>query len=201
MLWLKGCYCILSGLGNLQCMAVWPATTDTTNIIVRDVGSPNSVAGCIVSCQHHSACTSQWRHNERDGVSNHQPRDCLLNRVFSRRSKKTSNLRFTGLCEGNSPVTGELSIPRASNAENVSIWWRHHGTTLFFLYSHRKRTLSVYALLERSRCIIYNEIMIHPYFYHTCMVTVCSLCKCVRACVCIGRSKILHMEVLSFRLY
>ena len=32
----------------------------------------------------------------------------------------------TGLCEGNSPVTGEFPTQRASNAENVSIWWRHH---------------------------------------------------------------------------
>ena len=54
------------------------------------------------------ALTLQWRHNERDGVSNHQPHDCLLNRVFKHRSKKTSNLRATGLCEGNSPVTGEF---------------------------------------------------------------------------------------------
>ena len=29
-----------------------------------------------------------WRHNGRDGVSNHQPHDCLLNRSFRRRSKK-----------------------------------------------------------------------------------------------------------------
>ena len=29
----------------------------------------------------------RWRHNERDSVSNHQPRDCLLNRLFRRRSK------------------------------------------------------------------------------------------------------------------
>ena len=47
----------------------------------------------------------QWRHNERDGVSNHQPRYCLLKRLFRRRSKKTSKLRVTGLCEGNYPVT------------------------------------------------------------------------------------------------
>ena len=26
--------------------------------------------------------TLQWRHNERDGVSNHQSHDCLLNRLF-----------------------------------------------------------------------------------------------------------------------
>ena len=47
--------------------------------------------------------TLRWRHNGRDGVSNHQPHDCLLNRLFRRRSKKTSKLRVTGLCEGNSP--------------------------------------------------------------------------------------------------
>ena len=68
-----------------------------------------------------------WRHNGRDGVSNHQPHDCLLNRLFRRRSKKTPKLRVTGFCAGNSPVTGEFPAQRASNAENVSIWWRHHG--------------------------------------------------------------------------
>ena len=69
----------------------------------------------------------QWRHNEHDGVSNHQPYGFLLNCLFMRRSKKTSRLRVTGLCDGNSPVTGEFPSQRASNAENVSIWWRHHG--------------------------------------------------------------------------
>ena len=69
----------------------------------------------------------QWRHNGRDCVSNHQPHHYLLNRLFRRRSKKTSKLRVTGLCACNSPVTGELHTQRASNVENVSIWWRHHG--------------------------------------------------------------------------
>ena len=68
----------------------------------------------------------QWRHNQHDGVSKNQPYDCLLDRLFRRRSKKTSKLRVTGHCEGNSLVTGEFPAQRASNAENVSIWWRHH---------------------------------------------------------------------------
>ena len=68
----------------------------------------------------------QWRHNGRDSVSNHQPRECLLSRLIRRRSKKISKLRVTGLCAGNSPETGEFPAQRASNAENVSIWWRHH---------------------------------------------------------------------------
>ena len=72
----------------------------------------------------------QWRHNGHNGASNHQPHDCLLNRLFRRRSKKTSKLRVTGFCAGNSPVTGEFPAQKASNAENVSNWWRHHGLTL-----------------------------------------------------------------------
>ena len=32
----------------------------------------------------------------------------------------------TGLCAGNSPVTGEFPAQMSSNAGNVSIWWRHH---------------------------------------------------------------------------
>ena len=72
------------------------------------------------------SCTLQWRHNERDGVSNHQPHDWIPNRLFKRRSKKISKPRVTGLCEGNSPMTGEFSAQSACNAGNVSIWWRHH---------------------------------------------------------------------------
>ena len=69
----------------------------------------------------------RWRQNGSDSVSNHQPHDCLLNRLFRRRSKKTSKLRVTGLCARNSPGTGEFPAQMASYAENVSIWWRHHA--------------------------------------------------------------------------
>ena len=74
--------------------------------------------------------TLHWRHNGHDSVSNHQPHDCLLNRLFRRRSKKTSQLNVTGLCVRNSPGTSEFPAQMASNAENVSIWWRHHVSTL-----------------------------------------------------------------------
>ena len=58
-----------------------------------------------------------WRHNWRNGISNHQPHHCLLNRPFRRRSKKTLKLGVTGLCVGNSSVTGEFPAQMASNAE------------------------------------------------------------------------------------
>ena len=53
--------------------------------------------------------TLRWRHNDLDGVSDHQPHGCLLNRLFRRRSKKTSKLRVTGLCVGNSPHKGPVT--------------------------------------------------------------------------------------------
>ena len=50
-----------------------------------------------------------WRHHGHNSVSNHQPYDCLLRRLFRRRSKQTSKLRVTGLCAGNSP--GPVNFP------------------------------------------------------------------------------------------
>ena len=69
---------------------------------------------------------SVGRHNEHDEVSNHRRFECSTNRLSRRRSKKTSKFRVIGLCKGDSPVTGEYAAQRASNAENVFIWWRHH---------------------------------------------------------------------------
>ena len=86
----------------------------------------STLRGNYVRHNWNSPWTLRWRHNGRDSVSNHQPRDCSLNRLFRRRSKKTSKLRVTGLCVANSPGTGEFSAQMASNAENVSICWRHH---------------------------------------------------------------------------
>ena len=51
--------------------------------------------------------------------------------VHSRRTSKIiSKLCVTGLCAGNSPEIGEFPAQMACNAENVSIWWRHHEATL-----------------------------------------------------------------------
>ena len=55
----------------------------------------------------------------------------LLHRLFRHRSKKISKLCFTGLCEGNPPVTGGLPSLRVSNAEDVSIWWHYYEDSNF----------------------------------------------------------------------
>ena len=104
------------------------------------------------SCDPFAHIPLQWRHYGCDGVSNHQPDDCSLNRLFRRRSKKTSKLHITGLCEGNSPVTGEFPAQTASNTENVSIWWRHHA----FMISMRSICLYPFALLQQSTVWLYK---------------------------------------------
>ena len=69
-----------------------------------------------------SALLAHWAGNPPVTVSS------LLNRLFRCVSKETSKpLRITGLCEWN-PVDSPKKL--TSNAENVSIWWRHHGRSL-----------------------------------------------------------------------
>ena len=99
---------------------------------------------------------SEWRPNACDGILNQRRFDCLLNPLSMRRSKKTSRLRVTGLCEGNSPVTGEFPAQRTSNAENASIWWRRYDdqiivySTMFagVLFTNRN-----YLLLDHRQVI------------------------------------------------
>ena len=71
----------------------------------------------------------QWCKSGRDGVSNHRRFDRVLNRLFRRRSMKATKLRVTDLCERNSPVTSDFPAQKASNAENISIWWRYHDVS------------------------------------------------------------------------
>ena len=112
--------------------------------------------------------TLKWRHNGLDSVSNHQPHDCLPKRSFKRRSKKTWKLRVTGLCAGNSPETGEFPAQMASNAENVSIWWRHHehadliaSSCLFYLIS--------ICTLRPFLHLLFDSCTFRRYEYHGAM--------------------------------
>ena len=95
--------------------------------MMRTCNTENDILWSTVSFTQIGWLSVRWRHNDHAGVSNHQPHGCLLNRLFRRKSKKTSKLCVTGLCAGNSPGTGEFPAQMASYAENVSIWWRHHG--------------------------------------------------------------------------
>ena len=112
----------------------------------------------------------QWRHNERDGVSNHRRLNYFLNRLFRRRLKETSKLRVTGLCEGNSPVTGEFPTQSSINAENFSIWWRHCGKCWNYLFvilkGHGMFTTS--SICDLAQLVIPNCILTKVSSTETC---------------------------------
>ena len=98
--------------------------------------------------------TSRWRHNGRDGVSNHQPQDCLLNHLFRRRSKKTSKLRVTGLCAGihrgpmNSPHKWPVTRKMFPFHDVIMFWWVYVADT------HPQSNSSKLPLF--STCIAYR---------------------------------------------
>ena len=115
-----------------------PSMKNNLQSIVENVTSNSQcyTGTCLFYIHIHiNAITLLWRHNGRYNVSNHQPHECLLNRLFRRRSKKTSKLRVTGLCVGNSSGTGEFPTQMASSAVNVPIWRRHHDTV--WMRSHK----------------------------------------------------------------
>ena len=66
--------------------------------------------------------------------------------IYSGADHRNIKARITGLCEGNSSVTGDVPAQRASNAENVSIWWRHHEFEIITLYK------------EENFSICYNDV-------------------------------------------
>ena len=97
----------------------------------------------------------RWRHNDYDSVSNHQPHGCLLNRLFGHRSKKTSKLRVTGLCAGNSP--GPVNSPHKGPVtrkmfpfDYVIMTKRDFGTTNNWIPSERVWGLAL--ILARACC-------------------------------------------------
>ena len=49
--------------------------------------------------------------------------------------RKKTKLCVTGLCKGNTPVTGEFPAQRAINAKNVPIWWHHYELCLWDSYN------------------------------------------------------------------
>ena len=71
----------------------------------------------------------QWGHNERDGVSNHQPHDCLLNRLFRHRSKKTSSFASLAFVRGihrwpvNSPHKGPIKRKMFPFDDIIMVSW------------------------------------------------------------------------------
>ena len=113
----------------------------------------------------------EWCHNEWGGISNHQRFDCLLNCLIRCKSKKTSKLRVTGFCVGNSPVTGEFPAQRDSNLENVSIIWCHHDLQITFFIWHEKSVFCVN--IRKIYILVVPRNFILEFLWHTVLDFLC----------------------------
>ena len=114
---------------------------------------PQVMASCLMA-------SLQWRHNGHVSVSNHQPHDCLLSRLFRPRSKENIKApRHWPLC-GEFTGTGEFPTQIASYTENVSIWWHHHVTSLpeTMLTSHLWGSQIFTWEQLHSKCPIYYPV-------------------------------------------
>ena len=76
-------------------------------------------------------------------------------RLFGRRSKKTSKFPVTGLCAGNSPVTGEFPAQMASNAEKISISWRHRKGVCFHV--------DILSMIYQDICLLLHRHLINKF--------------------------------------
>ena len=73
-------------------------------------------------------------------------------------SKKTSNLHVTGLSEGNPLVTGGFPSQKASNAENISIWWSHHVIAFFIVSTPGNSLTPGRCSSEFSKCNLRTHV-------------------------------------------
>ena len=109
---------ILYGKGGLH-IETYTESYFVTFVTVTDVFSvtKQSMSNCLAP--HYSEVIMSTMASQITSFA-------IVYSTVHRRSKKTSKLRVTGLCEGKSPMTGEPPLPMASYADSVSIWWRHH---------------------------------------------------------------------------
>ena len=143
----------------LHILRIWVQTLkykETYFIICREYIAWSCKPTCVIKAGFlvHLSCVSvediialQWRHNERDGVANHRRLGWLLNLLFRRRSKKTSKLRVTCLCEGNSLVT--IGPPSQSHLHGKCLMtssWQHkqHGEAMACIMWLAGRKMTVF---------------------------------------------------------
>ena len=89
----------LEGLSASVLVSTLCRISQSTSLLQRQLmeyilvlATEDSLQSLFIECYaymfpHQCQWIYQWRHNERDGVSNHQTYDCLLNRLFKAQIK------------------------------------------------------------------------------------------------------------------
>ena len=81
-------------------------------------------------------------------------------------------------------MTGEFLAQRASNAESVSIWWRHHAFECFSSWAEILREIRLYMMRSNKWVVVHGFISIYIIYF----------CECVRVYY-------MYCVSLCFKLY
>ena len=142
-------------------LAFWMSPQSLLRVVIIGVTSYQLSSKCISTQSCHTMdIILQWRHNWRDGVSNHQPHNCLLSRLFGRKSKKhqsSASLAFVrGIHRGpvNSPHKWAVTRKMFPFDDVIMIWWQITGI---------KHTFSMYARMFLCTRLEFNEYGIRPW--------------------------------------
>ena len=95
----------------------------------------------------------RWRTYGRDGVSNHQPQDGLLNRLFRLRSKKTSKLPSLTFCGG----IHQLPVNSPHKGPGTLKMFPFEDVIMGYIPAYKKKKAS----LTGSSCLLMFMLMLH----------------------------------------
>ena len=94
---------------------------------------------------------------KRNGGSNHRQIDCVINNLFTLKSKDISKLHITSILSAGPLVNGEFFSQSDSNARNISIAWRHHDMRSRVILNHVTTLRWKWTSLHKSLILIYSD--------------------------------------------
>ena len=150
----KGCFRYPRGCDGPDCRYVVTYAVDVDNDRVTmemmgiSEGYITMAIGEGIHMVRYAGHSLQWGHNRRDGVSNHQYLDCLLNRLFRHRWKKTPKSTSLAFVRGihrwpvNSPHKGPVTRKMFS-FNDVIIYWECATSFILNLFFRKHKDMFV----------------------------------------------------------
>ena len=130
----------------------------------------------------------QWRRNERDCFSDHQPHDCLLNRLFRRRSKKYQSSPSLAVVRGihrwpmNSPHIRPVTRKMFPIDDVIMLVYRYIHSSCY--YHHQIRSINI------SHC--------YHIFPWSCVWDICYIIFCHVLQIHCGETGIFFIIIVQF---
>ena len=124
-----------------------------------------------VSYQYHIYIALQWHNNERDGISNHQPHECLLNRLFRNIKENIKAPRHWPLC---GELIGDQWIPCTKGQQHrkcfhlmTPSWKTQSDHNANFVHEKCQWQSSQHGIWGSSAYVpLYDDAIVWKHFLH-----------------------------------